>query len=126
MSKEADQVARVKALRGGNRAVVTKLEKEVLDLIQGRDKREKGDRINRLGSIKVTLREKRKLLKELDGKIIEHCAIDELAMESEETADWEMRVYEVLCKIDDFQKGNGDMEDVGTGASASITPVRAR
>ena len=62
-SKEADQVARVKALRGGNRAVVTKLEKEVLDLIQGCDKREKGDRINPLGSIEVPLREKRKLLK---------------------------------------------------------------
>ena len=69
MSKEADQVARVKALRGGNRSVVTKLEKEALDLIQGRDEGEKGDRINRLGSIKVTLREKRKLLKELDGKV---------------------------------------------------------
>jgi len=92
MSKEADQVARVKALRGGNRSVVTKLEKEALDLIQGRDEREKGDRINRLGSIKVTLREKRKLLKELDGKVSEHCAIEELAKESEETADWEMRI----------------------------------
>ena len=126
MSKEADQVARVKALRGGNRSVVTKLEKEALDLIQGRDEREKGDRINRLGSIKVTLREKRKLLKELDGKVSEHCAIEELAKESEETADWEMRIYEVLCKIDVFQKGNSNMEDVGTGASASITPVRAR
>jgi len=126
MSKEADQVARVKALRGGNRSVITKLEKEALDLIQGRDEREKGDRINRLGSIKVTLREKRKLLKELDGKVSEHCAIEELAKESEETADWEMRIYEVLCKIDDFQKGDSNMEDVGTRASASITPVRAR
>ena len=44
-------------LRGDNQSVVTKLEKEALDLIQGRDKRDKGDRINRLGSIKVTLRE---------------------------------------------------------------------
>ena len=43
MLMEADQVGRMKALRGGNRAVVTKLEKEVLDLIQGRGKREKRD-----------------------------------------------------------------------------------
>ena len=57
---------------------------------------------------------------------IEHCTIEELAKESEEASDWEMRIYEMLCKIDDFQKGNSDMEDVGTGVRASITPVRAR
>ena len=92
MLKEAGQVTWVSALHGSNRSMIAKLEKEAPNLIQGCDEQEKGDRINRLGSIKMTLREKRKLLKELDGKVIEHCAIKELAKESEETADWEMRI----------------------------------
>ena len=36
----------------------------------------------------MTLKEKGNILKELDGKIIEHCAIEEFSKESEETADW--------------------------------------
>ena len=49
-----------------------------------------------------------------------------LAKKSEETADWEMQIYEVLCKKDDFQKENSDMEEVGIGASASIRSEWAR
>ena len=107
--------------------MIAKLEKEALEMIQGQDKPDKGSRINRLGSLKVALREKRKLLKELDGKIIKHCAIEEMEKRVKKLRnELEIRIYEVLCTIDYIQKGNNDTEDVCIEASAGLTPMRAR
>ena len=101
---------RLKALRGGNRSVVTKLEKEAASVIvDGRDKTDSthiADINARLNSIKATLREKLRYLKELDAKLLENCAVEGIEKEIEEATSWEARVYEVLSRIEEFAKGN--------------------
>lgn len=103
MSQEED-LQRQKALRGGNRSVVTKLVKEVGAITQNSNSSTADDNA-RLNSIEKSLEDKLKLLKLIDEKIISSCPMAELEKEIEETADWEVKINESLAKIKEFYKG---------------------
>ena len=111
MSDEESEVSsedRLKALRGGNRASVTKVEKEVLMIIQEglkKDPAEIGEVNIRLNSKGSTLRKKLSYLKELDQKILKSCPNAEVAKEIEEATSWEERIHESLSRIEEFKKG---------------------
>ena len=111
MSDEESEVSsedRLKALRGGNRASVTKVKKEVLIIIQEgleKDPAEIGEVNIRLNSKGSTLRKKLSYLKELDQKILKSCPNAEVAKEIEEATSWEERIRESLSRIEEFKKG---------------------
>ena len=109
MSQENEDVdlLRQKALRGGNRAVVTKLVKEVLlTTRESVDDTPLADLNARLNSIEKILEEKFKYLKSLDEKILSSCSTAEIEREIEESSEWEIKINETLAKIKEFYKGS--------------------
>ena len=105
---ESSNMERLKALRGGNRSAVTKVEKEALTIIcEGLDK-DTGEIVDlniHLNSLKITLRDKLLHLKELDSKLLENFSNSDIAREIEEKTSWETRIHEVLSRIEEFTKG---------------------
>ena len=112
----------LKALRGGNLSVVTKVEKEVLTIIRkglGKDTGEIVDVNIHLNSLKITLRDKLLYLKELDSKLLESCCNSDIAKEIEETTSWETRIHEALSQIEEFTRGRYSRPKVPVVAGAS-------
>lgn len=104
--EEAD-LQRQKALRGGNRSVVTKVEREVYVITRESVNDTPIANLNaRLNSVKQILEEKLRYLKLLYEKILSSCPTPEIEKEVEETSDWETRVIETLNRIKEFYKGN--------------------
>ena len=97
---EDNDLQRQKALRGGNRTVVTKLVKEVQAITPGTGS------IALLSSIEKNLEDKLKCLKVLDEKILSFCLTDEIEKEITEASDWEIKINETLANIREFHKGN--------------------
>ena len=67
--EKMEKLKRLKAIRSGNRGVVTKYSKEAIELLNDEDK--SADTTDRLNTIQKLLAEKVELLKRLDGKILD-------------------------------------------------------
>ncbi|MCP4479238.1 MAG: DUF1759 domain-containing protein [Planctomycetaceae bacterium] len=109
---EIQQFERLKVVRRGNRAVVTKLQKEAEKIIREQDGSETSESISRLKSLSVTLTGKQKYLTTLDEEILSKSKIEDLEQEIEETAEWEMKINEILSKIEGFQKEKQEVRPV--------------
>ena len=110
------QSMKIKALRRGNRSVVTKLEKEVTKLLKNYDENTVvADLTAKLNSIQKIVKEKSKLLKTYNEQILQGLDNSEsIESEIEETTEWDLRVNEILGKIDEFHKGNYGSESASS------------
>eukprot|EP00795_Rhopilema_esculentum_P007541 gene7541-13324_t len=108
MPSEEDEdpcrLERWKALRRGNRSVVTKFYREAFAIIDGAQSSQ--EKIVRLNSIKVSLNEKLLYLRELDSKVLDSCNVEEIENEVEDSSEWEAKIHEAVSRIEDFQREN--------------------
>ena len=76
MSENKENLARIRAIRGGNRGVITKLINETEVLL-------KEEILNqgRLKTITDLLEEKLKIVKALDEKVVENCEVNDIEIE---------------------------------------------
>ena len=106
---------RIKASRGGNRAVVTRLEREVNVLI--RDYRPDSGTEVKLRSIATTIKEKHKHLKQLDEQIFNKSETQDIERKIIESSGWDTRIYETLEKINEVLREKAS----GLNPQASLT-----
>ncbi len=101
MSEKNQDLKRVRAIRSGNRAVVTKYTKEAIELLKQGDTTNK----DRLSTVANLLNDKIRRLKELDAQILGLCEIDDIEREIEETEEMFSRVSDVTREINKFTSG---------------------
>ena len=100
-------IRRLKAVRGGNRAIVTKIQREACSIISdGSDISTDNELVTRLNSIADTLKEKRSLIEGLDQKVLDICDIAEIEKEVEETTEITRGINITLRKIERALRGN--------------------
>ena len=113
-----DGLRRLKAIRGGNRATVTKLEREVYSIIEGMDGSRNTNELNtRLSSIAITLKDKQIRIDNLDQRILDSCDLEEIEKEVEEATDVNRGINTTLMKIEQVLNGK-IIEDRGTNIQA--------
>ncbi|XP_028413524.1 uncharacterized protein LOC114536361 [Dendronephthya gigantea] len=94
MSETKENLTRIRAVRGGNRGVITKLINEAEGLLK-EEILERG----RLNTITSLLEEKLKYVKDLDQKIIEICEVADIAAEIDEAEELISRVLDTQRHI---------------------------
>lgn len=100
MSNEEDSLKRLRAIRSGNRGVVTKYTKEAIELLKVGPGDESAK--DRLSTIANLLNEKINRLKELDVQVLELCDVTDIEQEIEETEDIFSRTSDVRREITKF------------------------
>ena len=104
MTELKEKLTRIRAVRGGNRGVITKLINEAEGLLK-EELLERG----RLNTINGLLEEKLRFVKELDEKIIEICEVVDISSEIDEAEELVSRVLDTQRHI--FEKTH-EVEDV--------------
>ena len=121
MMETDEKLKRLKAIRSGNRGVVTKYIKEAIELLNDEDK--STDTTDRLNTIEKLLTEKVELLKELDVKILDMSDVENIVQEINETEEVYSRVCDVRVKISKFSSEsmvtNG--KDIVQGVESNTT-----
>ena len=93
-----DRLKRLRAIRSGNRGVVTRYTKEAMQLIEIGGDLARG----RLCTIEHLLSEKTDLLKQLDAEVLELCGVDDIEREIEDSEEIISRVSDVQREITVF------------------------
>ena len=94
-ANENSNLKRLRAIRSGNRGVVTKYTREAQELLTKEDETIK----DRLRTIANLLNEKITTLKELDARVLELCEIEDIEREIEETEEIFSRACDVSREI---------------------------
>ena len=81
--EQRKRLDRLRAVRGGHRGVLTKLAKEVDDLLA--DETLSNDSAARLNVIREQLEGKMKILTNLDGEIVSLCQVDDITRKIDES-----------------------------------------
>ena len=112
MAENEEKLKRLKAIRSGNRGVVTKYTKEAIELLNGEDKSTTvSERLNTIGSL---LNEKIERLKELDCQILDLCDVADIVKDIDETEEFIRECVTYKSKLRSLQ------------ASLSIKRVRVQ
>ncbi|XP_044167431.1 uncharacterized protein LOC122951484 [Acropora millepora] len=90
-----ENLPRLRAMRAGNKGVVTKLIGEAETILDGIHPLEEKAR-NRLARIEKVLKEKSELIHDLDEKIIAVCNVEDIEKEIEDAEDLKMRVMDAI------------------------------
>ena len=96
MSEKERDLSRLRAVRGGNRAVITKLINETSTILE-----EEQPNKRRLQTINELLDEKTRIVKELDEKIVELTDVGDIPGEIEEAADLNSRILDIQREVKD-------------------------
>jgi hypothetical protein len=107
MSEPNKDLKRIRAIRSGNRGVVTRYSKEAIELLYQGNETNK----DRLRTIANLLNEKIIRLKELDAQVLELCEIDDIEREIEETEEMFSRASDVSSRIEKFTSATGKVID---------------
>eukprot|EP00794_Sanderia_malayensis_P008684 gene8684-9619_t len=95
-----DQVKRLIHTRGGNRAAIVRLEKEISQL---RDKDLTTELSVRINSISLSVSQKQKFLTGLDEKILEKIPLEQMDKEIDESMEWDIRMTTLLQHIEELK-----------------------
>ena len=94
---ESNDLKRIRAIRSGNRSVLTRYSREAVQLLAGTIDTTTRERLRTIATL---LNEKTTLLKELDAKVLELCDVSEIEREIEETDEIYSRTCDVQRKIE--------------------------
>eukprot|EP00794_Sanderia_malayensis_P005885 gene5885-6574_t len=103
-SNENLPIERLMKIRGGNRAVVTKIEREANEVIRIRNPMN-FEMTAKIEAMVKSLQAKQKLLMALDSEILDKCDIDDVDKEIEETTDTNLKIEEIISKLEQHKKG---------------------
>ncbi len=121
MAENEEKLKRLKAIRSGNRGVVTKYTKEAIELLNGEDKSTTvSERLNTIGSL---LNEKIERLKELDCQILDLCDVADIVKDIDETEEVYSRVCDVQVKITKFTSESIDKTSKSTEQTAETSDI---
>ena len=127
-SRNADEsLKRLRLIRGGNRATVTRLEREATSFIQENGWLSSADANEifvKLTTTVKTLKGKQEYLSKLGDQILEKCACEEINGEVEESTDINAKITMIIEKIEDFIKKNQGRQDIPRVREYSSTPTR--
>ena len=98
MVENTDNLKRLRAIRSGNRGVVTKYTREAVELLKREDEASK----DRLRTIANLLDEKMVQLKQLYTKVLELCEIDDIVQEIEDTEETKINLSRDRVKTYEF------------------------
>ena len=98
---DEDQLKRLMQTRGGNRAAIARLEKEIVQL---KDKELTPELSLRVNSISLSVSQKQKFLTSLDEKILEVIPLEQMEKEIDETMEWDIRISTLLQQIEELKK----------------------
>ncbi len=101
-ARPVEDFERLKRIRGGNRAVITKLEKEADAIIRGVKENEINitkDVSKKIGNIMRQLKEKQSYIQQLNERILGICAIEEIDKEIVDSAEEKYRSEEILDEL---------------------------
>ena len=90
---------RLRATRGANRGVITKLIGEADTILENATSELDIKTKNKLTRIEEMLKEKSKLVSDLDEKIVSVCKVEEIEKEIDEAETLKMRVMDALANI---------------------------
>ena len=102
MTDKNENLARVRAIRGGNRGVIAKLTNEAEELCAAQPLNE-----GRLETIAHLLETKLKLIKALDEEVVSTCGIEDIEREIEESDEIESRVLDIKRMIKEKTRPSG-------------------
>ncbi len=123
MAKD-EKLKRLKAIRSGNRGVVTKYTKEAIELLNEEDKLTTvSERLNTIGSL---LNEKIERLKELDCQILDLCDVADIVKVIDETEEIYSRVCDVQVEITKFTSQSIDKTSKNTEQAAETSDIILR
>ena len=98
-----DPVKRLIHTRGGNRAAITRLEKEIMQL---KDKQLTTELTVRINSISLSVSQKQRFLTGLDEKILEKIPLEQMDKEIDESLEWDIRITALLQLIEELKKSS--------------------
>ena len=104
MTDKNKNLARVRAIRGGNRGVITKLTNEAEELCAAQLLNE-----GRLETIAHLLEMKLLLIKALDEEVVSTCGIEDIEREIEESDEIESRVLDIKRMIKEKTRPSGNV-----------------
>ena len=93
-----ENLPRLRAMRAGNKGVVTKLIGEAETILDGTHPLEEKTS-NRLTQIEKALKEKAKLIHDLDEKIVAVCKVEDIEKEIEDAEGFKMRIMDAIANI---------------------------
>ena len=120
MTEDNSNLARIRAVRGGNRAVITKLINEAKALLD-----EEQLNRGRLSTITELLDEKSKIVKGLDEKILDVCEVGDIQNEIEAADELYSRVLDVQRDIKDRLNDEATKPLQENAAEVSQSPIQA-
>eukprot|EP00794_Sanderia_malayensis_P006304 gene6304-biopygen5218 len=91
---------RLRRIRGGNRATVTKVERESYVILRESEDMPRDTVITKADALLNTLREKKKYLHQLNEKIMELCDIEDIEREVEESDEINTNITEIITRLD--------------------------
>ena len=109
--------------RRANRAVATKLSKQIEDIIQDIDGSDIVNTNAKLYSLESTLKEKQTVIADFDAEVLSTIHADNIDREIDEATEWQVKIREVLNKIEMYRKGEYRQPNIASGVEAS-TPAR--
>ncbi|XP_065054444.1 uncharacterized protein LOC135683188 [Rhopilema esculentum] len=125
---ENGNMERLKRTRGGNRAVITRFEREATLIIRDHGDALTTEILAKLDSILSVLQQKRRLLCNLNDEILAKCHIDEIEKEIEESAEIDVKIEEIISRIGACKRGTvvGALHGLAepTGVSTPTPAIR--
>eukprot|EP00795_Rhopilema_esculentum_P009703 gene9703-18171_t len=125
---ENGNMERLKRTRGGNRAAITRFEREATLIIRDHGDALTTEILAKLDSILSVLQQKRRLLCNLNDEILAKCHIDEIEKEIEESAEIDVKIEEIISRIGACKRGTvvGALHGLAepTGVSTPTPAIR--
>ncbi|XP_065068368.1 uncharacterized protein LOC135693738 [Rhopilema esculentum] len=100
-NSDEDQIKRFIHTRGGNRAAIARLEKEISQL---KDKELTAELSVRINSIALSVSQKQQFLTGLDEKILEKIPLEQMDREIDDSMEWDIRITTLLQHIEGLKK----------------------
>eukprot|EP00795_Rhopilema_esculentum_P004021 gene4021-20189_t len=100
-NSDEDQIKRFIHTRGGNRAAIARLEKEISQL---KDKELTAELSVRINSIALSVSQKQQFLTGLDEKILEKIPLEQMDKEIDDSMEWDIRITTLLQHIEELKK----------------------
>ena len=119
----SENLGRIRAVRAGNRGVITKLIKEAEFHINQLNESPQGKYdIGRMKTICSILSEKKDILKTLDEKIVSLCEVEEIAKEIEEADEYMSRILDTQRILKESESKPVDIETKTKDQVSQVLP----
>ncbi len=105
-----DGIERLRKIRGGNKAAVTKLERDAQLYLKENPETLNDEIKTKVSTVLISLKDKKKYIEELNDKILDRCDLDEIDREVDETTEIGTRMTEIITRLEIFMHRVDEIE----------------